>query len=95
MNKEQIQLALAAGLALTDPGTDLLDVFRKHAGGIIMLRQLLIGIGSGQVTLATATQEEPPKDPKENPDTTPDAEENPGKTPEEMLAESQVAAENK
>jgi len=31
--KEQVEVGLAAGLALTNPESDLLEVFRKHAAG--------------------------------------------------------------
>lgn len=56
MNEPQIKVAVAAGLALTDPNTDLLDVFRKHATGVLMLRQLLIEIGSGTIAISTTMQ---------------------------------------
>lgn len=70
MDKQQIEIALAAGLALTDPNTDLLEVFRKHAMGVQLLRQLLIQIGSGQIALSATTVEDPTGAP---PDATPPA----------------------
>ena len=57
--KEQVQVALNAGLALMNPESDLLEVFRKHAAGILMLRQLLIGIGQGEIVLSSATVPDP------------------------------------
>lgn len=57
--KEQVELSLNAGLALTNPESDLLEVFRKHAPGVLMLRQLLIGIGQGEIALSPATAPDP------------------------------------
>lgn len=57
--KQQVELSLNAGLALTNPESDLLEVFRKHAPGILMLRQLLIGIGQGEIALSPATAPDP------------------------------------
>lgn len=57
--KEQVEIALQAGLSLTNPESDLLEVFRKHAAGVMILRQLLMGIGSGEIALSPATQPDP------------------------------------
>ncbi|KKL16930.1 hypothetical protein LCGC14_2490660 [marine sediment metagenome] len=59
LTKEQVEIALAAGLSLTNPESDLLEVFRKHAAGVMILRQLLMGIGSGEIALSPATQLDP------------------------------------
>lgn len=70
MNRDQVAAAVNAGLALTDPESDLLDVFRKHASGIMMLRGLLQAIGTGNVALEPVKQpeaEKPPEPPKEPP----------------------------
>lgn len=63
ITKEQVEVGLAAGLALTDPESGI-NVPIKHAvnGGISILRQLLIAIGSGQLAL-TPTMQEAPKTP--------------------------------
>ncbi|MCB7129679.1 MAG: hypothetical protein J3T61_09095 [Candidatus Brocadiales bacterium] len=62
--KEQVEVGLAAGLALTNPESDLLEVFRKHAAGVMILRQLLMGIGSGEIALSSTTQPDPDAPPK-------------------------------
>lgn len=53
-NEKQIQRienAVTAGLALTDPESDLLEVFRKQATGVLLLRSLLSQIGNGEIAL--------------------------------------------
>jgi hypothetical protein len=60
MNREQATAAINAGLAVTDPESDLLDVFRKHASGIILLRGLLNALATGQIILSQPDAEEPP-----------------------------------
>lgn len=68
--QEHVQMAVEAGLALTNPESDLLEVFRKHGGGVSLLRSLLAGIANGQIALAPATQQgdpEPPKEPEATP----------------------------
>lgn len=64
LTKESVTAGIEAGLALTDPETDLLDVFRKQATGVIILRGLLEAIRTGQVALSSTVQEEkqPPAD---------------------------------
>lgn len=63
LTKEAVQAGIEAGLALTDPEAELLDVFRKHAGGIMVLRSLLQSIGSGQIGLQPLMQEDGKKKP--------------------------------
>ncbi len=62
--KEQVEVGLAAGLALTNPESDLLEVFRKHAAGVMILRQLLMGIGSGEIALSSGMQPDPDAPPE-------------------------------
>jgi len=50
MTKEQVQAALGAGLALTNPESEV-NIPMKHASGAVILHQLLLGIASGQVQL--------------------------------------------
>lgn len=50
MTNEQVQAAIGAGLALTNPESDT-TVPMKHAAGATILHQLLLGIASGQVRL--------------------------------------------
>jgi len=71
LTKEQVQSALAAGLALTNTESET-PVPMKHASGALILHQLLIAIGSGQVQLlsqpAKPPSEDPPKDPADEDD---------------------------
>jgi len=67
MTKEQVQVAVGAGLALTNPESDLL-IPVKHAGGVVILHQLLLGIGSGQLVITVAAQPEAPKPEAPKPD---------------------------
>lgn len=68
--QEHVSKAVTAGLALTDPDSDLLEVFRKHGEGIPLLRNLLAGIAHGQIVLSPATQKrsdaKPHQEPPEN-----------------------------
>lgn len=65
MTNEQVQVALAAGLALTNPDGDTV-VAMKYAAGATILHQLLLAIGSGQVQLQSA---EAPTDGRKGPPT--------------------------
>jgi hypothetical protein len=53
MNEDQIRAAINAGMALLDPQSDMLAVYRQHTGGLLLLRQLLLDIGQGRVQLST------------------------------------------
>ncbi len=53
MTKEQVQVAIAAGLALTNPESEA-PIPMKHASGAVILHQLLLAIGSGQVRLESS-----------------------------------------
>lgn len=59
LTNEQVQVGVAAGLALTDPDGDGV-VPMKHASGAIILRQLCLAVAQGQVGFAPLVQQEPP-----------------------------------
>jgi len=63
LTKEHVGKAVEAGLGLTDPESDLLQVFRTHAAGILLLRQLLVCLGNGTVGLGPTVQTPPPSPP--------------------------------
>lgn len=58
MTKEQVQAAIGAGLAMTSPESDV-PVPMKFASGAVILHQLLLALGSGQIQLTNA--EAPPE----------------------------------
>lgn len=66
MTKEQVQAAIAAGLAITNPESEIL-LPMKHASGAVILHQLLLAIGSGQVQLNSAEQPPAPGKPPGKP----------------------------
>jgi len=59
LTNEQVQVGVAAGLALTDPEGDGV-VPMKHASGAIILRQLCLAVAQGQVGFASLVQQELP-----------------------------------
>lgn len=59
LTSETLEQAVVAGLAMTDPKQDLLQVYRQHTVGISILRMILQGIYDGQIVLS-GTQ--PPPD---------------------------------
>lgn len=66
LTKDHVVAAVNAGLAMTDPEQDLLEVYRRHGSGILVLRQMLEGIGMGRIVLQSpqppAGAELPPSD---------------------------------
>ena len=58
--KEQVQAAVAAGLAMTNPESQQ-PVPMCFAAGALILHQLLLNIGNGSFVINHAV---PPKDPK-------------------------------
>ena len=58
LTKEQVSAGVSAGLALTNPESELM-IPVKHATGVLVLHQLLIGIASGKVRLEAASAEAP------------------------------------
>ncbi len=54
LTKEQVTAGVEAGLALTDPSSDLLHVFRRHAGGIMVLQTLLTALAKGEIVFSQA-----------------------------------------
>lgn len=64
LTKDHVIAAVDAGLAMTDSEQDLLEVYRKHGSGILILRQMLSGIGAGNIVLTSPTPPGPtPEDP--------------------------------
>jgi hypothetical protein len=53
LTKDHVVAAVDAGLALTDPDQDLLQVYRRHNNGISILRAILENIGTGQIVLSS------------------------------------------
>lgn len=64
LTKEQLNAGVNAGLAITSPDSEMM-VPVKHAAGIMVLHQLLIGIASGQVKLEAVPAEAPTQAPVE------------------------------
>jgi len=65
LTREQVNVGIAAGLALTNPEDDKLYCPMKHCAGALVLRQLLMSLASGQIGLqSTMQQEQPPQPPK-------------------------------
>lgn len=58
--KEQVQAAVGAGLAMTDPKSQA-PVPMCFAAGALILHQLLLQVGNGSLALVPVA---PPKDPK-------------------------------
>ena len=73
LTREHVVAAVDAGLALTDPDQDLLQVYRRHVGGISILRAILENISTGNIVLSSPQQQPPPG-----------AELPPGLTPEDL-----------
>lgn len=63
MNREQITLAVEAGLELLSPESDI-KIPAKLNDGIFFLKGLLAGVAQGKISLSAAIQQEPPKPPK-------------------------------
>ena len=61
LTEQHVQQAVTAGLALTDPEQELLDVYRKHGQGLTILRTVLEAMAMGQIVL---TQPAPPTPPE-------------------------------
>ncbi len=74
LTKEQVTAGIAAGLALTDPDGDV-QVPMKFCAGTLVLRELLLMLGSGQLALVPTVQPQTPPaagaDPKAPPHRTP------------------------
>ena len=60
LTREQVNVGIAAGLALTNPEDDKLYVPMKHCAGALVLRQLLMSLASGQLGLTATMQQEAP-----------------------------------
>lgn len=63
MNKEQVTMAIQAGMVLLGPDSDV-QIPAKLNDGVFLLKQLLGGIGSGQIALSNVEQQpQPPSEP--------------------------------
>ncbi len=67
LTREQVNVGIAAGLALTNPEDDKLYVPVKHCAGTLVLRQLLLSLASGKIGLTATMQEGAKKPPVEPP----------------------------
>lgn len=84
LTQAQVNVAIAAGLAITNPEDEHLYVPMKHAAGALVLRSLLTSIAKGAIGLQSLLKEEPPKEPEKEPAKEPAKEptkEPEGKTP--------------
>ena len=61
MSKEQIGMAVQAGLELLGPESEV-KIPSKLNDGVFFLKGLLAGIGQGRISLAAAVQKEPNKE---------------------------------
>ena len=59
LTREQVNVGISAGLALTNPDDDRLYVPMKHCAGALVLRQLLMSLANGQIGLQSTMQEAP------------------------------------
>ncbi len=66
LTREQVNVGIAAGLALTNPEDERLYCPMKHLAGTLVLRQLLMSLASGRIGL-TATMQEGAKTPPATP----------------------------
>lgn len=69
MNKQQIEIAVGAGLELLGEKSEL-SIPVKLNDGVFLLKQFLLGIANGQLGIAPAMQKEddvPPKTPPQSP----------------------------
>ena len=55
LTQQQLEVAVAAGLTLTNPESDTPVPIKFH-GGVAILHQILIGISSGQLLLRAVEQ---------------------------------------
>lgn len=63
LTRDMVVAAVDAGLALTDPEQELLNVFRKHNQGLTILRAILENISTGNIVLSSPKPpEQPPAD---------------------------------
>jgi hypothetical protein len=64
MNKEQVEIALGAGLELLGEKSEIVIPVKLN-DGVFMLKQLLLAIANGQLGLTPVIQPEPPTAPKD------------------------------
>ena len=66
MNKDQVSMAVRAGMELLGPESEV-AIPAKLNDGIFLLKMLLSGIGAGQIALAPNTDQKPPVVPPPEP----------------------------
>ncbi len=59
LTREQVNVGIAAGLALTNPDDERLYIPMKHCAGALVLRQILLSLAGGQLGLTATMQEGP------------------------------------
>ncbi len=77
LTREQVNVGIAAGLALTNPEDERLYCPMKHLAGTLVLRQLLMSLASGQIGLTSAMQEGDKTPPATPPATPPNGSQGP------------------
>ena len=60
MNKQQVEIAVGTGLELLGDKSEV-ALPARMIDGAFLLKQLLMAIGSGQLALTPAVQQEPPR----------------------------------
>ena len=73
LNREQVGMAIQAGLELLGPESDV-AIPAKLNDGVFLLKQLMGGIAQGKIALSPSIQQEPPAD-AQKPEASPNREE--------------------
>lgn len=58
-NKENVSLAVSAGLELLGEGSEI-DIPARLNDGVFVLKQLLLAVGKGEIALGTAVSTDSP-----------------------------------
>jgi hypothetical protein len=61
ISNEQLKAAINSGLVITDPASEV-AVPLKHAGGVLILHQVLLAVAKGELTIVQAEGDIDPAD---------------------------------
>lgn len=56
ISSEQMTAAINSGLVITDPASEI-AVPLKHAGGVLILHQVLLAVAKGELTITQAQED--------------------------------------